>query len=318
MLVTWGPYAHRDQQAVVHLEERRLSLVVLSPRPDVRDARRLRPDAYADLMTTWEGVEAHARTAPAQIAYRAGTPDLSMTGRYVDGLPPDDGDRAEMTFQVMGKITLDLDGPLGHDEWVDYSIFDFLCATDGTPQLIVSRFAVTGGLKAGFSARMRSLFPHAANSHITLCLPFAKRDLREVELIAVSWGRYKPLGFVPDEERAAVPPGAKLAYGLYEAAPRADADLSVPAGGTISVPIYLRWKSNIDYGHAAGTPARHRTRLKVEASAGYVPYRVVEMDEHGEGRLRLTALGLAPGDDIKVKLNATHFTGVGSFVIRVV
>ena len=318
MIITWGPYAHRVQQSVVHLEARRLSLTVLSPVLDEFGQRHPLPPISVQRIATWTEFEPYTRAAPTDIAHRSAVPDLSLAGTYVRDLPADDGDRAQTLFQVMGKITLDLDGPLGQDEWVDYSIFDFVCAADGTPLLVINRFAVTNDLKAGFSARMRGLYPGGASTYLTLCLPFAETDLRQIELIGVPWGRYKPLGFTPDEARIAFPPGAKLAYGLYEAVPPAGIDLTVPAGQTITIPLSLRWKHNTDYGHPEGTPVRRSTRFKVEASAGYLPRRVLRMNDNGEAMLDIAAFGLAPGDEIKIKLNATHFTGVGSFVVRVV
>ena len=75
--------------------------------------------------------------------------------------------------------------------------------------------------------------------------------------------------------------------------------LTVPAGGSINIPIEL-------IENADGSSLAHATKLKLDALSGYLPKKRVTTAADGSAATTVTALGLSPGDILDIKINTDH------------
>jgi hypothetical protein len=203
-------------------------------------------------------------------------------------------------------------GMIGHDEIVDYSILDILLDQRGAPMPWRNRFAQSKNEKVDFSFRFRDI--NQVSNGLVVFMPFATRDLTEarVELLCdrdpillngtTATGRY-PDADIPKD-------GLWFKQWFFSAQPIVSG-VQVEAGGSVDIPFKLTWNKD-------GSDCARATRFKVEVDAGYLPKSRTFTDESGEGVVRVQALGLDAGDRIKVKLNAEHYTAVGSFTVEVV
>ena len=87
--------------------------------------------------------------------------------------------------------------------------------------------------------------------------------------------------------------------------------LTVPAGGSINIPIEL-------IENADGSSLAHATKLKLDALSGYLPKKRVTTAADGSAATTVTALGLSPGDILDIKINTDHYTGIGRIQVAVV
>lgn len=212
----------------------------------------------------------------------------------------------------IGTSTMGTSGMIGYDEIVDYSILDILLNHEGMPMPWRNRFAQSKTEKVDFSFRFRAI--NQVSNGLVVFMPFATEDLTEarVELLCEQDPILLNGTFVTDRYPDADIPndGIWFKQWFFSAQPLTPS-LTVTAGGSVDIPFKLTWNKD-------GSDCARATRFKVEADAGYLPKTRAFTDANGQGMVRVQALGLQSGDRIKVKLNAEHYSSVGSFTVEVV
>lgn len=321
MLVMWGPGPQHVLQTVVHVDDRFMNVVVLYPTDDRSKYDELLQSTEIQKWS-YERLISYARERSTNHYFLSGRPDHNHVGTIVSGLPEDGGGRGSTLFGIRGKITLDLDGLIGKDEWVDHSLFDVYCKGDpyGEPTCLLNRYIFTGNTKAQHSYRLHAMNNDIYMALVSIFVPFATQSIRDVPVIGVRYGRYAPIstdGSEWEHRRLGTPtPEDARGRPMYTAV--AADNLEVKADGTIEVPLQLTWNRHFDLGIDTETPCRHTLELKAESDGGYMPTKRVFFDGDGRATVRIVAMGNRPGDKIKVKLNATHYSGVGNFIVNVV
>lgn len=223
-----------------------------------------------------------------------GKADLSHQGRFFRMF--------SKMFEVRGKLTLNLDGPLGLDEWVDYSYFSFNMDSAFTPVSVVNRVAETQNIKTLKSARYRDI--HSYNVAMTLRVPFAVESLLDCDLDVIHHPDRVPVGVRADE----TDPGVSA----WESFPRikvTNPEQQIAPDGSAVYQVQL-----VD---AAGNDIEKPYCLKLESDNGYIPYRRLALNEQGQGSFKVMAMGLESGDCIKVKFNTTHVTAISTAELQV-
>lgn len=300
MYIQIGPQAPYPYLPYVRIEPRYalFSILAVADYPaELRDSA-----AFRSSLLAWPDVEAHCSSPPSTAVLRMSRVVRELIGRPVGGVPG----LEDQVFSFRGKAVLDLDGLLGADEIVDYSAIDIPIDYTGSPIAVVNRFSETKLAKAHQGFRYRTLFPQSGG--LVLHFPFVADSLREVVVEAL----HGELGYLGDQPDRVVEATAVRSIQQFYWHIEADAT-SVSAGA--SVDVLFRIVPN----DPAGTrPAIRPTRIFVAADRGYLPRREVVTDGEGRGTVRVTALGLAPGERVKLKFNATHYTALGKVFIPVV
>lgn len=291
MITFVGPYPQFRFLPVVRLSPRRMIVAVLDPMADVQG-----PSMDWDTFEKWAG---RAPSADEQ----AGIPDFSIHGAHVH-VP-----RHDCYFLCRGRITFDLDGPLGYHEWTDFSIWDFQVDFAGRPLRVANRIAETVHTKADFSARYRGLHPH---THVAqFIVPFAEPSLLDVNVCIVT-GPHGAVGVQPDV--------------WNHGGPGREWPDSLPRFENVRTTCPSDFVSDLDRGAFVSAqmidprtkePIRRRVTVWLDADKGYVPYRKVETNDNGVLRVHFMPLGLQRGDVAKITINGRHFTGLGDIEVEI-
>lgn len=204
-------------------------------------------------------------------------------------------------YGFVGKSAFSFSDIMGDDEVVDFSIIDFYLDRDG-PLPWVSRLASTRPEKILYSARYRDIERYSLMASIYV--PFATGTLADCVLHLVGRGAVicnQPIGNAFDGSALPIGPngGARWREHFYSAEL---AIISQDADSTL-IEAHLKWNSD-------GSPCSKSPLFYLEESAGYLPKRRVKF-ENGSARFTVSHLGLQSGDQIKVKVNAKHFTSLG-------
>lgn len=223
-----------------------------------------------------------------------GKADLSHQGRFFRMF--------SKVFEVRGKLTFNLDGPLGLDEWVDYSYFSFNMDSSFAPVSVVNRVAETKSIKTLKSARYRDI--HSYNIAMTLRVPFAVNSLLDCDLDVIHHPDREPVGVKADE----VNPGVS-AWDSFPRVKVLNPEQKVAADGSATYQVQL-----VD---SSGQDIEKPYCLKLDADSGFLPYRRLGLDATGKGSFKLMALGMAAGDEIKVKFDTTHVTAISAVTLQV-
>jgi hypothetical protein len=197
-------------------------------------------------------------------------------------------------------------GPFGEDEYCDYSVLDLYFRRSHWH----SRFVDTKINKAKYSSRLRNI----NQSFIigTLCVPF-KNEWEHKNLIMY----VNRNNLITDIEIASVtvdPAPAPVdnftatwhqyMWGVNIVEKSRDADNS------IEFSAQLIWNND-------GSNCEHATKMWVETDAGFVPKKNVFFDDKGQATFKIMPLGLTSGDQIKVKLNSSVYSGINSISVTV-
>lgn len=285
-----GPHPANDILPVLELSDRVLTVSYF------KVASTTDPNA-----TEWEAFYPFCKVKAHPSIPQAGFPDYTNVGTTVKNVP----NCGETQFVYKGKITLDLDSMIGHDEYVDYSVIDFAIRHDGTPLRIFNRFSLTKGCKIEKSFRGRALFEY--QNSVVLVIPFAKASLNDI-IIDVVHGPYEPIGVTPDIRETPNNTGMMLHEFFYTV--KVVGEPTVAPDGTVEVSVELR--SNKD-----DSLVEHPTTLLLENDAGYLPRRKLQIDETGKGIFKIKALGNDVGETLRVKFNTVHYTAIGTAEIKV-
>jgi hypothetical protein len=262
--------------------------------------------ARAVASAPWSDVEAYLMV-PVDTGNKAGFQDLQYNGLYVPDLP---GTASGGVY--LGRSYMFADGMNGLDEMVDYSLLDIMTDPSGAPLPWRNRFAQSKPEKVDYSFRFRAM---TRNSNaLVVFMPFDTGSFLDcrVELLCeidpILLNGTTVTGRVPDAD---IPKDGQWFKQWYFSAVPDATTLTVPAGGSVDLPFHLTW-------NADGSACQRATRFKLETDAGFLPKTRVVTDANGQGVVRVHALGLEPGDRMKVKINAEHYTAVGVLNVEVV
>lgn len=219
-------------------------------------------------------------------------PDLSLAGSLIVSVPGYGG-----ALVHTGKISFNLDATdIGDDEWVDYSIIDFCVDAVGTPVFAKSRFADSRETKIQRQSRHQQL--SGAMIIASLCVPFADDVLNDDVVLLVQTSEPP----IDSGNCPTVAPKTMLWRDyFYRAVVPELAD--VQPDQEVEIRFVM-----VDQD---GQPVIGNTTLDAEATAGYLPRRRIAF-VNGEATVRFIALGLESGDPVKIKLNSTHHTAIGT------
>jgi hypothetical protein len=246
-------------------------------------------------------------SAPMENVNREGIVDASGNGLFIPDLPG-----TEHGGVYRGRSYVFLDGMVGHDEFVDYSIIDICTNISGFPLPWRNRFAQSAKEKIDFSWRFRAI--NGVSNALVIFMPFATDDLGQTRIELLCDGDPILLNGTTINGRIAdadIPNDGQWFKRWFFTAIADAANITVPAGGSIDIPFHLIWNDG-------GAACERATRFKVESDAGYLPRARVLTDASGRGSVRVQALGLEAGEQIKIKLNAEHYTAVGVINVEVV
>jgi len=214
-------------------------------------------------------------------------------------------------YRYLGRVSLDLAGARGKDELVDYSRIEFTCSSEGQLNTWENRL-----IRSRFDKNELGVRNRAKGDLTSLCyiwLPIATGSLADTRIILVEGPQpHIMLGNTPVPQaidNAAFPSDSRGYLDCYWSA-STPSGLTVPAGGSMNIPIQLVEKAD-------GSNLAHVTKLKLDALSGYLPKRRVTTGLDGSAEVTVTALGLSPGDLLDVKINTDHYTGIGRIQIAV-
>lgn len=248
--------------------------------------------------------------APVQDLNKSGMPDNSILGAIIAGLPTADG----KTVECLGRTTFTPEGMVGRDELSDYSLLDITLNSQDVLQSWSNRFSSSRQDKIDTSFRYRA--KTSSPTMMAIFWPFRVTDLAEtrIEILANPSNVTFTNGTVPTGE---IDGPVNIVndgrwYEQFYFHVEVPTGLTVPAGGTVDVPIQLKWNK-------PGAPTcKASAGLKVEALSGYAPHKRITTDANGSATVRVSALGLTAGETVKAKFNMDHFSNVGQVIVEVV
>ena len=257
---------------------------------------------------SWASLLADLAT-PYDYADGAGFVDLRCNGAFVPDLPG-----CPFGGIYKGRSYIFASGMRGHDEITDHALIDIMTDNAGFPLPWRNRFAQSAREKVDLSFRHRAR-TQAANA-LVIFMPIAgPLSSSRIEILChqepILLNGTSVAGRIDD---ATIPNDGQWFKQFYFHAVAdgpAGEVLRVPAGGRAEVPIHLRWNKEC-------APCAHTMTLKLESDAGYLPSRRLHIDETGQGRFAVEALGLTAGERITVKINTEHYTAIGKITLEVV
>lgn len=214
----------------------------------------------------------------------------------------------EGEFYRFSEITsFSFDATKGDDEVPDFSVIDLASVNDGAIPWR-SRLLETAAGKIAHSVRYRELFGQRVLG--TLFVPFNEGHTDNCKLRLIDRGGIicnRPFDSVTAEEgdfpSAGTPNWLEDFYHAELALVESTKDAS-------TVSVKLRWNKD-------GSACEHAANFYLETDCGYLPTRRVSINSQGEGQFSILHLGLSPGDMVKVKVNALHFSRLGSLEFTV-
>lgn len=259
----------------------------------------------------WADFQEYLET-PCDQYHQAGVADTKYAGVIIRDFPlPSKG----RPVQCMGRTTFNIEGMIGADEVVDYSLFDLATSPDGSMRPWVNRFAKNLQEKIDTSFRYRARDPHLTGT--VIFMPFNVTSLKEarVEILInrdqlILLNDTKPTSYVDGPK---VIPENGVWYKNFFYNIEQTEEIEVLAGCATEIPFKMVWGGN-----NTGTDCKGVVTFKVSELAGYAPIKRVTTDKNGHGSLRVSAVGLVAGEEIVFKINADHFTGLGKLTAKVI
>lgn len=247
-----------------------------------------------------------------QIKEKHWIPIEALGGKYTGG-PRDQNLFLQPISQVGFKIDKDV---LGSAAWSDYASWTFNASRDGKLSMPFNRYLETWPSR---QHRQMLLLSRREVNVMMLQVPFAQQDFSNCIFVL----KYNPQfgcihNFPIYKEMPPIKSGLnsydqEKLFGLKSLFPslRLSGTDTIKAGQTAdySVEMYSRNTDTlVDDAEA---------RVYLETNAGYLPHRQVEV-RNGVARFPLMALGLSPGDRIKLKVGWRNFSGADEKIITII
>lgn len=206
---------------------------------------------------------------------------------------------ADSMYRFMYKVSLDKT-ELSEDEFCDYSIID-VQTNAGDFAGFKARFVDTSVSKISESGRYRGMMNVGTN--VNFKFPFAawadgicSVHAPQSEVVEGN------ITFDSTIDGEAVTGETQWQSHMWHVHQTEAA--TVDADGYVNIPFKLRW-------NADDSDCARATTLKIDDVNGYTPYNRTTTAADGTGTVRVGALGMASGDEVKVKLNGNLVTNLG-------
>jgi hypothetical protein len=237
----------------------------------------------------------HAWTAPASLF-----PGQLIEGGHLAGR------LAGRHFGELGGVCLDLDGDLGKREWSDHGHWLFPVDYAGRPLAPFNRFVETRETKA---RAMRLLAVEGRNCVMQISVPFGFCDFEACSFTVALHPDFGLVGNLEPGEEITDQAAARDARGAFPEIRFSVEELELASDAYGSVIAQLT--------DPDGSPLPNAgAEIYLEATAGYLPKQRLTT-QNGQVEFRVGALGLASGDEFRVKAGFRHFTGVCELIVRV-
>jgi hypothetical protein len=210
----------------------------------------------------------------------------------------------ELTNPSVTVPSSNYSGPLGEDEYCDYTVLDVYF---GMPNW-KSRFAETINTRAKTGQRLRDI----NKSHIlaSLITPFAGDWDSKTAFIFCS-----KENLVTDIEIASIDssppiigPNDNPIWHQYMWGVNIT-ELPRLVDGEIVFDVQLIWnKDNL--------PCPRSTKLYVESDSGYLPRTKIVTDDNGKAQFKIMPIGLSTGEKIKIKVGSTTYSNISSIEVN--
>lgn len=209
-------------------------------------------------------------------------------------------------LRLVSAATLDRRWPLGSGEWTDFATWVWPIRLDGRMAAPFNRELLTRDSR---SQKWRLFSGREVSAAFQVFVPFAAWDFAACQTYILAHPR---LGFAANFAIDRDLGETEEPNIFHFQAPRISVGgpATIPAGGTLDLPVELRWSDGAQVLDV-------ETVLFAEAVSGYLPKPRVAM-AGGEGNLRVMALGLDPGDRIRVKLGFRNWRGASDKILAVV
>ena len=218
----------------------------------------------------------------------------------------------DVLFTYQGAVSFNIDGLQGHKEAPDYSRLEFRIVA-GKLDTWRSRFLDSRHIKNGSTSRNYAHYPNMLDFS-SLFMPINTGSLADTKSIILI-GEHAPLmiGDTPPiqmiDTESFIKDGAN--YERFYWRCDTPSGLTVAAGGSIEVPMQL-----IENGDDSNM--NHTTIVHLKEHTGYAPHKQITMSENGSATAMVHAWGLVAGDQINIKLNSIHYSGIGRIIVDVI
>jgi hypothetical protein len=228
------------------------------------------------------------------------------------------GDRSTNLYakpisQVCFKIDKSI---IGSTAWSDFSIWVFNAKIDGTLEIPFNRHLKTSAGKEHRHVMMNAR--HEINL-LMLCVPFANADIKNCTHV-LKYNR--ALGCIHNYAEPKEIPPTVIGFEPYDLQELFGLKALLPSL-RLSGPDSITADAKADYAielYSKNTDALVddvTVRVYLEANAGYLPYRQVEI-KNGIATFPFCAFGLSPGDRVKLKVGWRHYSGADEKIITII
>ncbi|MFN4165887.1 MAG: hypothetical protein ACK4GK_15030 [Ferrovibrio sp.] len=215
--------------------------------------------------------------------------------------------------QIAFEITPEI---IGHGAWADYGLWIFNSKRDGTLEMPFNRYIES------YNAKSHRQLIVGARNQVTLlmvCVPFASNNFDRCSFILKYNENYgcshnmQDFLRMPKDSISIYDPPIEYLFGVKALLPSlrlAGPDV-ISAGQMANFTVEV-FDKNVD--ELIADPS---VRLYLESNAGYLTHRQV-YTKGGVGHFSLIALGLEPGDKIKLKAGWRNYSGADEKIISVI
>lgn len=243
--------------------------------------------------------------------------DLWVDSGLIDGMSHVPDTQKGLAMKPISQVGFVADaGILGSQAWSDYAIWLFNCTPDGVLKTPYNRFVKTRPTKEHRNLLLQS---QEETNLLMLCVPFARSDFNQCSFIL----KYNPeIGCIHNFPDARKLPSDRFEFSKYSIEQFFGVKALLPSlrltgpdvigAGQMADFTVEMFDRNVDALITAPS-----ARLYLESNAGYLTHRQVYTKD-GVAQFNLIALGLEPGDKIKLKVGWRNYSGADEKIISVV
>lgn len=230
---------------------------------------------------------------------QANEPERFFRREWLDGSPG-------RPLRLLSAATLDRRWPLGSGEWTDFATWVWPIQPDGKLGTPFNRELLT---RESRSQKWRLFTGQEVSSAFQLFLPFAGWNFDSCQTYILAHPRQGFVANFPIDHDLGETDEPNI-FKFQEPRIFIGGPGTIPAGERLDLPVRLQWNDG-------SLIADAETFLFAEAVSGYLPKSRVEIAQ-GEGSLRVMALGLDPGERVRIKLGFRNWLGATDKLLSVI